>query len=178
MKFPKYILGATLLTAMAAATVVADDQTMPGARNTAAATLAKKSPMVRSSYQFLLSQAARLKDDKLRKETLDALGNPNTCVQHRKNLTEAQKDAIVQTLITQGLVNPANATGIIGGLKAGIFPPVLDDHTACPKLPQPFFSAPGSTSVFGHHSYRGGLVIHESNNDVADEHLAAEYREV
>jgi hypothetical protein len=126
----------------------------------------------------VLSQAGQIKDEKLRKETLDALGNPNTCIQHRKNLTDAQKNAIVQTLTAQGLVNPANAFNIIGGVKAGVFPAVLDDGTACPKLPQPFFSAPGSTSVFGHHSYPGGLVIHESNNDVADVHLAEEYRQV
>jgi hypothetical protein len=75
-------------------------------------------------------------------------------------------------------VKPADAASIIGGVKAGVFPPILDDGTDCPKLPQPFFSAPGSASVFGHHSYPGGLVIHESNNDVADMHLADEYRQV
>ncbi len=178
MKFVKCLLGATLLGAIVACSAVADDQTVPGAGNADAAALAKKSPMVKSAYAFLLSQAGRIKDDKLRKETVDALGNRNTCIQHRKNLTNAQKDAIVQTLTAQGLVNPANAASIIGGVKAGVFPPLLDDGTACPKLPQPFFSAPGSASVFGHHSYPGGLVIHESNNDVADVHLADEYRQV
>lgn len=167
-----------MLTAIVVSPASADDQTLPGAGNAAAAALAKKSPMVNSAYEFLQSQARRIKDEKLRKETLDALGNPNTCIQHRKNLTEAQKDGIVQTLITQGLVKPSDAASIIGGVKAGVFPPVLDDGTACPKLTQPFFSAPGSASVFGHHSYPGGLVIHESNNDVADMHLADEYRQV
>lgn len=66
----------------------------------------------------------------------------------------------------------------VGGVKAGVFPALVNDGTSCPKLPQAFFSAPGSASVFGHHSYPGGLVIHESNNDVADIHLASEYREV
>ncbi len=156
----------------------ADDQTKPGVGNVAAITLAKKSPMVSSAYQFLLEHAERIRDNKLRHETLDALGNPTTCIRHRENLSEPQKDAIVQTLISQGLVNPADGATINGGLKAGIFPPVLNDGTSCPKLPQAFFSAPGSTSVFGHHSYPGGLVVHESNNDVADIHLAAEYRQV
>jgi hypothetical protein len=156
----------------------ADDQTKTGAGNAAAVTLANKSPMVRSAYKFVLAQARRIKDAELREETLDALGNPETCILHRANLTDAQKNAIVQSLITQGLLNPADATGIVGGAKAGVFPAVVDDGTACPKLPQPFFSAPGSASVFGHHSYPGGLVIHESNNDVADMHLADEYREV
>jgi hypothetical protein len=156
----------------------ADDQTKTGAGNAAAVTLAKKSPMVASAYKFILAQARRIKDAELREETLDALGNRDTCILHRAHLTDAQKNAIVQSLITQGLLNPAHAMSIVGGAKAGVFPAVVDDGTSCPKLPQPFFSAPGSTSVFGHHSYPGGLVIHESNNDVADVHLALEYREV
>ena len=168
------VCGFSLMAPQAAA----DDQTKIGAGNSAAVTLAKKSPMVRLAYKFLLAQARRLKDEELRKETLDALGNPDTCVRHRAHLTDAQKDAIVQALITQGLLNPADATGIVGGAKAGVFPPLVDDGTDCPKFPQPFFSAPGSASVVGHHSYPGGLVVHVSNNDVADVHLADEYREV
>jgi hypothetical protein len=167
-----------LCAGMLANPASADDQTKPGAGNAAAISLAKKSPMVSSAYQFLLDQAQRINDNKLRRETLDALGNPFTCIRHRENLSETQKDAIVQAIVDANLVNPADAATIKGGLKAGIFPPVINDGTSCPKLPQAFFSAPGSTSVFGHHSYPGGLVIHESNNDVADIHLAAEYRQV
>ena len=59
----------------------------------------------------------------------------------------------------------------------GVFPPLVNDGSVCPQLPQPFFSAPGSV-FHGHHSYPGGLPVHESNNDVADVHLAAEYRSV
>jgi hypothetical protein len=156
----------------------ADDQTKTGAGNSAAIALAKRSPLVRSAYEFLLQQAERIKDNKLRKETLDALGNDATCVQHRASLSDAQKNAILQSLVTQGLLNLADAASIQGGAKAGVFPALVDDGTSCPKLPQKFFSAPGSASVFGHHSYPGGLVIHESNNDVADVHLADEYRQV
>jgi hypothetical protein len=163
-------------TAFFATTAAGDDQTKPGAGNAAAITLAKKSPIVQSAYQFLLDQARRIQDAQLRKETMDALGDP--CIHHRAKLTEAQKDAIVATLVAQGLVNPGNGSGITGGIKAGVFPPVLNDSSTCPKLPQAFFSAPGSTSVSGHHSYPGGLVVHESNNDVADVHLASEYREI
>jgi hypothetical protein len=95
------LAGSTLLAKRADA----DDQTKPGAGNAAAMALAKKSPIVQSAYQFLLSQAAHIEDAKLRKETLDALGGP--CIHHRANLTDAQKDAIVATLPAQGLVNPA-----------------------------------------------------------------------
>jgi hypothetical protein len=97
---------------------------------------------------------------------------------HRANRTDAQKTTIVNALVAQGLLNLADGAGITGGVKAGVFPPVLNESTSCPQLPQPFFSAPGSASVFGHHSYPGGLPIHESNNDVADVHLADEYRAV
>jgi hypothetical protein len=181
MKLSKRVVSATLLLTggliLTASSAQADDQTKIGAGNPAAIALAKKSPMVNSAYAFLLSQAAQIKDATLRKQTLDALGD-DTCVHHRAGLTDAKKDAIIQTLTAQGLVNSADAASIQGGVKAGIFPPVVNDGTACPKLPQKFFSAPGSTSVFGHHSYPGGLVVHESNNETADLHLATEYREI
>ena len=69
----------------------ADDQTKPGVGNAAAITLAKKSPMVSSAYQFLLEQAERIRDNKLRHETLDALGNPTTCIRHRENYPNRKK---------------------------------------------------------------------------------------
>jgi hypothetical protein len=65
----------------------ADDQRKTGAGSAAAIELAKKSPMVRSAHDFLLEQAERNKDGKLRKETLDALGNDATCVRHRAEST-------------------------------------------------------------------------------------------
>ena len=156
MRIPSCVLGISLVATVFASRALADDQTKPGAGNAAAVGLARQSPMVQSAYQFVLSQASQIKDDQLRKETLDAVGNPGTCVRHRANLTEAQKDAIVQNLINAGLVNPADAASIQGGVKAGVFPAVVNDGTACPKLPQPFFSAPGSASVFGHHSAAAG----------------------
>ena len=179
MKFLQAAICAGVILSSSTAYVngaLADDQTKPGVGNAAAIALAKKSPIVESDYQFLLSQAQRIEDATVRKRTLDALGDP--CIQHRAHLTDAQKDAIVQTLTAEGLVNPADAASITGGVKAGIFPPVTNDGSACPKLPQAFFSAPGSTSVNGHHSYPGGLVVHESNNDVADVHLGEEYRQI
>ena len=176
MKSPICLFSAALLFAVT--TGFAADQTVPGAGNANAAALARRSPMVQSAFNFLLDQASRIKDDKLRKETLDAIGNPHTCVTHRAKLTDAKKDAIVQTLIMQGLLNPADAAAIQGVAKAGVFPPVLNENSACPQLPQPFFSAPGSAFPFGHHSYPGGLPVHESNNDVADVNLANEYRAV
>lgn len=172
------VLSVITMAALCSSIAVADDQTKPGAGNGAAAVLASQSPMVQSAYRFVLGQAAKIKNDTLRAQILDAIGNPNTCVRHRARLTEAEKDAIVQTLVDAGLLNLADGASITGGAKAGVFPPVLRDGSACPQLPQPFYSAPGSASVFGHHSYPGGLPVHESDNDVADVHLAQEYRQV
>jgi hypothetical protein len=177
MRIPRWIFHLFLLLVVGSSAFGAD-QTVPGAGNANAVALAKQSPMVQSAYEFVLSQAASIKDPKLRQETLDALGNPHTCVTHRANLTDAQKTAILNTLVAQGLLNLSDGNSITGGAKAGVFPPVLNENSSCPQLPQAFFSAPGSTSVFGHHSYPGGLPVHESNNDVADVHLADEYRAV
>ena len=124
MRLRPGLLTATVL--LSAAATFAADQTVPGAGNANAAVLARRSPIVQSAFGFLLNQAGRIKDPALRKQTLDAIGNPHTCVTHRANLTDAKKDAIVQTLITEGLLNPADAAGIQGGAKAGVFPPVLN----------------------------------------------------
>ena len=162
---------------MSLAIAVAQDQTTPGAGNQDAVNLSSKSPLVQSAYQFLITQAGKINDAELRTQTLDAITNPDTCIQHRAGLTDADKSAILQNLITAGLVNVADGASIPGGLKAGVFPPVLNDGTACPRLPQRFFSAPGSV-FHGHHSYPGGLPVHEANNDTADVNLAHEYRKV
>ncbi len=155
----------------------AQNQTVPGAGNQDAVTLSSKSPLVQSAYRFLIRQAEKIADAKLRKETLDAISNPDTCIQHRAGLTDSDKTKLLQQLIAAGLVNVSDGNSFPGGLKAGVFPPVLDEGGSCPHLPQKFFSAPGSV-FHGHHSYPGGLPIHESNNDTANVNLAREYRAI
>jgi hypothetical protein len=145
-----------------------------GAGNTTAAEIARESPIVDSAMDFLVDQAKSLKNSTLRSETLDAIKNPHTCIEHRSNLSDAGKNAIITTLKNEGLVRLSDDATFPSGLKAGIFPPVLKDGTSCPQLPQPFYSAPGSV-FHGHHSYPGGLPVHEANNDIADVHLAEEY---
>ena len=152
-------------------------QIQPGAGNAAAVALAQKSPEVQSAYNFLLDQARQLKNAKLRTQTLDALSNPRTCITHRAGVDANKKNDILQQLVTAGLINPADGAAFPGGALAGVFPPVVDEGSKCPHLPQAFFSAPGS--VFGgHHSYPGGLPVHESNNDISDQNLAEQYRAV
>lgn len=149
----------------------------PGAGNARAVAIANNSPLVQSAYSFLQAQAGRLSDPNLRAQTQDALFNPATCVRHRANLKPADQQAIVAQLLAAGLLSKADDATFPGGLLAGVFPPVLADGTACPHLPQPFVSAPGSGNN-SHHSYPGGLAVHESNNDVADINIASEYRNV
>jgi len=156
---------------------LAGDQTKPGPGNSNAANLASQSPVVQSALGFLIDQAASLQGNKPRKETLDAITNPDTCIKHRAGLKAADRQAILNTLLAQGLVDFNDDGTFPGGLITGVFPPVLNDNGACPHLPQPFYSSPGSV-YHGHHSYPGGLPVHESNNDVADVHLADEYRAV
>ena len=166
-----------LLIAMLSNSAVAADQTLPGAGNKRAVEITNKSPMVQTAYRFVIDQSEGLVDDNLRAQTFDALANPDTCIEHRANLTAADRKAIVAELLAAGLLNPADEATFPGGLVAGVFPPVLNDGSSCPHLPQPFYSAPGSN--FGsHHSYPGGLPVHEANNDVADINRADEYRHV
>ena len=168
------VIGAAALTAGRAWAV---DQTVPGAGNARAIDLANKSPMVRSARTFLSGQIAHLRSQQLRQQTEDAVENPETCVWHRIEVGAAEKTAILAKLISEGLVNTADDATFPGGLKAGVFPPLRDDGSRCPKLPQAFFSAPGS--VFGgHHSYPGGLPIHETFNDLSFGSLTANYRRV
>jgi len=161
-----------------AETARADDPPSTGAGNARARELAHRSVLVQSAMRYLTQQARRIQAHDLRAATLDILQNPTTCVWHRRGLASvALQDAVIQSLLDQGLINPDDASGVAGGVRAAIFPPLLQADTPCPQLPQPFESAPGS-SFGGHHSYPGGLPVHEANNDGADENLWRQYQTV
>ena len=152
--FQKLAMRAAAMALLAATQAVAQTQTTPGAGNAAAVAIASKSQMVHSTMEFLVDQAMSITDSKLRSETLDAITNPSTCVQHRAGVDDATKNAILQKLIAERRVNVADDATFPGGLKAGVFPPLVNDGSACPQLPQPFFSAPGSV-FHDHYSYPG-----------------------
>jgi hypothetical protein len=162
---------------VAAAPALAADQTRPGAGNATAVAIASRSPLVQSAQRALEHHAGELRDRTLRHATLDAIANRDTCVAHRAGLTDADEDAIVRALVDAKLLLLADGNGIGGGARAGVFPPLADDGGACPRLPQRFWSAPGS-SFGGHHSYPGGLPIHETFNSWSDRQLAEGYRRV
>ncbi|WP_156898807.1 hypothetical protein [Bradyrhizobium erythrophlei] len=90
-------------------------------------------------------------------------------------MTDSVKSQILATLVAQNLVNPNDAANITGGVKAGVFPPVVNDGSACPTLPMTFKATPGS-NLGGHHSYPGGLAVHESFNDQSSINFADTYR--
>jgi len=147
-----------------------------GAGNGNAIALAQRSPAVQAAYNYLIGQAQELQDSNLRAQTLDAITNRNTCVLHRANVSSAMQQTILSQLLAAGLVDPNDNNTFPGGLIAGVYPAIVNDGTACPQLPQTFFSAPGSVSGSGHHSYPGGLMIHEANNETSDNYLANQYR--
>ena len=166
------------LVCISTAQAFAADQTQIGVGNAAAIRLANQSPLVQSAMRFLTEQAGHIRDRSLRTATLDILKNPMTCVMHRRGLATVQaQDAVIQILFDQGLINRSDAAAFPSGIRAAIFPPVLQADADCPQLPQPLMSAPGS-AFGGHHSYPGGLPIHESNNDLSDVNLASQYQAV
>jgi hypothetical protein len=153
----------------------ADDQTQVGAGNARAQQIGSAAPLVQSAVELLTSNARAIENAQLRAATLDSFLNPNTCIRHRAHVTDAVKTQMLNTLIAQNLVNPADAASITGGLKAGVFPPVRGDGSACPTMPLTFNATPGS-NFGGHHSYPGGLAVHESFNDQSSINFADTYR--
>ncbi len=163
------------IAALTAGAAIAADQTVVGAGNGVAEQIAARSLLVQSANQILVNNAHAIQNPTLRSNTLDAISNPTTCVRHRVGVDDAKKTAIIQKLINAGLINTSDAAGITGGIKAGVFPPVLEEGTACPHLPLSFTAAPAS-SFGGHHSYPGGLPVHEGNNDKSFINFANLYR--
>jgi len=160
---------------LAACSAQAADQTQIGAGNGRAEQIGQKSPLVQSAIDLLEDNARRIKDAKVRESTLDSFLNPKTCVRHRIGVNDSVKAQMLATLVSQGLVNPADAASITGGLKAGVFPPLALEGTQCPHLPLSFAATPGS-NFGGHHSYPGGLAVHESLNDQSAINFADTFR--
>lgn len=97
---------------------VAQNQIVPGQGNDNAVALSRRSPMVQSAMQFLVSRAETIQDQALRKETLDVVTNAGMCLQHRVGLTDAKKNALVQQMIATGLADKKDDATFPGGLKA------------------------------------------------------------
>lgn len=154
--------------------VNAADQTLPGAANAQAVQMASNSPLVHSAYELLRERLRLVRSAKIRLALTDLIDAKRACVLHRANLDAQAREDILAELRRQGLLSDTDAAGIDGKALAGVFPPVLDDGGACPRMPQAFFSAPGGATG-GHHSEPGGLPVHEAFNDTSALGLAEGY---
>jgi hypothetical protein len=131
------------------------------AGNQQAMDLARKSSRVMEVNDELLAMADGLADATIRSKTLDVLRNPAPTYQLRSP-SAADKEAVRQELLAAGLITEQVTV-------EGIFPPVGDPSAA----PQAFWSAPGS-GFAGHHSYPGGLAMHEwTNASLAQQFLSS-----
>jgi hypothetical protein len=174
---PVFLTGQASLKAFNTATAaIVIDQTIPGLGNKIAIQISKKSPLVQTATQALIQSAEKISNRKLRSATVDAISNRKTCVQHRIGISDSTKQSILQQLTQASLVDSISARTFPGGLKAGVFPPLLKESSNCPQLPQAFFSSPGS-AFGGHHSAPGGLPIHEFVNDLSGLGLTDVYRQ-
>jgi hypothetical protein len=155
----------------------AADQTIVGAGNERAMQLAKSSPLVTSSMQLLKGNVLDIPSVSVRKHLTELMDQDKACIQSRANLTGSDKARLLVELEQAGLLDPSEAGRVQGGLLAGIFPPVAQDGTDCPKMPQAFYSAPGGATG-GHHSEPGGLPVHEAFNDLSSIAFALNYKKV
>ncbi len=151
----------------------AADQSKMGEGNARAVMLSAGSPRIQQAHSYLRSQAMRIQDGKLRANTTSILVDPDVCVTSKAVLTVQKKEAILKKLQNEGLITST----IDDRMLNGVFPPLRDEAGECPKLPQPYTSAPGS-GFGGHHSHPGGLAVHASFNLTNALSLAQGYRQV
>jgi hypothetical protein len=135
------------------------------------AALANASPLTRDALARLRADVDAVRDPVLKAATEDALFNPTTCVAHRAHLGPAEKRAVIDRLVAEGLADPD------AGLMDGLFPALPGDGGPCPHLAQPFVAAPGGNTG-SHHSWPGGLPVHEAFNAQSAKDFAATYRAI
>jgi len=141
-----------------------------GAGNARAVVTAAASPLVQSSLRLIGREIDSIQDVGVRRQTADAIRNPKTCVASRAHLTEEKRTALRDKLLAEDFVSTTDAL-------SGIFPPLIEDGSACPHLPQPFGAAPGSGNG-SHHSYPGGLAVHEAFNSVSAQNFVRGYQRI
>lgn len=157
--------GAAALPLVSSPVSAAELPAMPkglSAGNARAAELARNSHFIRTQYAGVLQLANSISDPHLRADVLDLLANPIPKYA-RKYQTEAERTALRDALAREGFAKPDDPV-------SGIFPPGTDGTAAV----QPFWSAPGS-AYDSHHSYPGGLLVHELFNARMAEHFARTY---
>ena len=113
-------------------------------------------------YAGVLQLANSIADPHLRADVLELLANP-VPKYAQKYQTTVERTALRDALAREGFVKAGDPV-------SGIFPPGTEGGAVV----QPFWSAPGS-AYDSHHSYPGGLLVHELFNARMTEHFAKTY---
>lgn len=132
------------------------------AGNARAAQIARSSKFIQKHYSGSMHIAKSIANSRLREDVLGILADPVPAYA-RKYPTPESRAALRDTLAVQGFVKPDDPV-------SGIFPP----GTERAGVVQPFWSAAGS-AYDSHHSYPGGLLVHELFNATMAEHFAKTY---
>ena len=157
--------GAAALPLVAAPVSAAELPALPNglsAANAYAARIARRSPFVQKQYAGAMHLARSIGNARLRTDVLSVLADP-VPMYARKYPTPESRTALRDNLASQGFIKADDPV-------SGIFPPGVDGLHAV----QPFWSAPGS-AYDSHHSYPGGLLVHELFNASMAEHFAKTY---
>ena len=151
-----------LLAAPASAAELPATPTGLSEGNARAAAIARSSHFVRTQYAAALQLARSMANTRLRAPVLELLADPAPRYA-RKYQTAQERTAVRDALARAGFVKADDPV-------SGIFPPGTDGTSAV----QPFWSAPGS-SYDSHHSYPGGLTVHELFNARMSDHFSNSY---
>lgn len=124
--------------------------------------LAKDAELVQLSYKKIQDAVSSIKDSTLRSMTAEIINNPNPAFMENYQLP-GSKRALYNKLAAAGLLDTSKISA------EQLLPPYSG------KLPQPFYSAPGS-GYASHHAYPGGLATHTAANLCISEGIYNTYK--
>lgn len=126
--------------------------------------LAEDAELVQLSYKKIQDAVSSIKDSTLRSMTAEIINNPNPAFMENYQLP-GSKRALYNKLATAGLLDTSKISA------EQLLPPYSG------KLPQPFYSAPGS-GYASHHAYPGGLATHTAANLCISEGIYNTYKDI
>lgn len=126
--------------------------------------LAKDAELVQLSYKKIQDTVSSIKDSTLRSMTAEIINNPNPEFMENYQLP-GSKRALYNKLAAAGLLDTSKISA------EQLLPPYSG------KLPQPFYSAPGS-GYSSHHAYPGGLATHTAANLCISEGIYNTYKDI
>lgn len=126
--------------------------------------LAKDAELVQLSYKKIQDAVGSIKDSTLRSMTAEIINNPNPAFMENYQLA-GSKRALYNKLAAAGLLDTSKISA------EQLLPPYSG------KLPQPFYSAPGS-GYASHHAYPGGLATHTAANLCISEGIYNTYKDI